>query len=250
MTKAIKVLIVDDEEYARKQNKSLCENYFNTSKYIYEANNIELAKTIILEESIDILLLDIDLGSHTGFDLINELTDIQFQIIFITGFNDMAIRAFRANALDYILKPIDSNIFYQALEKAVSNISQKNIQLRLNNLLQYNKDTYPQKIVLNTSEDYIILNVTDIIRLQADVNYTNIYSNSGENFIISQPLKEYQNILDPQQFIRVHQSHLINIDYIERYRKRDGGFIILKNKDQVPVSQRKRENLLLKLKQL
>jgi two-component system LytT family response regulator len=246
----IKTIIVDDESDAREAIKMLLGSFPNDLLLVAEGFSVKTGVEAIIKYEPDLVFLDIDMPDGTGFDLLQQLPNRNFQLIFVTGSNDSAIRAFRFNAIDYILKPINPDELIEATEKAVQTLDKQNNQSRVDNLLKENQSELAQNIVLSTQEDIFLIEISTIIRCQSEGNYTTFYINTGQKILVSKNIKEYADLLSKHSFYRVHQSHLINIDYFARYHKKDGGYIIMKDQSEVPLSKRKKEAFLLRILQL
>ncbi len=246
VNKGPSLLIVDDETKAREAIRAVIRLTDTVTGDIREASGVADAKEKINTMAPDIVLLDVQLKDGTGFDLLQQLEHPLPAIIFITAYEQHALSAFRFSAIDYILKPVDPMLLKEAIDKAVKQLSVTDREVQLQQLL--NAITNPakehKKIVLKTTEQIHVVRVKEITRLEADKNYTTFFLDSGVKILVSRTLKEYDELLTAFGFIRVHQSHLVNADFIDRFDKRDGGFLILKDKTNVPVSSRKREEVI------
>ena len=225
----MKALIVEDEVDARKVLKFLLKQYFPDIDIIGEASSVSKARSIILKEKPELVFLDVRLEDGTGFDLLNNLEHIDFQIIFTTAYDNYAIKAIKFAATDYLLKPINPEEFKTAINSAISKIQ------RHSEYLQRTKDT--QTISVKTAEQTYIVSINDIIRLEADGSYTTIITKNSR-IIASKNLKSFEKKLPENSFIRTHQSHLINKEYI-KYIDKDGR-LKLSNNDSVPIAFRKK----------
>ena len=247
MAELIKTIIIDDENDARAAVKMIIASFQNNLNIVAEASSVAEAFDSITEHNPQLVFLDIDLKDGIAFDLLKKFENINFKIIFVTGFNDLAIKAFRFNALDYILKPINPDDLIEATQKAIKYIDERNIHLQLKNLLQQNHLNKQKNIVLTTLEDIHIVEIKDIIRCESSGSYTTFHLKNHEKIMVSKNIKEYADLLSEHNFFRSHQSHLINIDYLLKYHKKDGGYIIMKDNSSVPLSKRKKEALLKKI---
>ncbi len=198
----------------------------------------------------DILFLDIMLGDGTSFDILEIVPNLNSKIIFITANDDFAIKAFKFSAIDYILKPYSLENLSNSIEKAKQQIIPRNNQINVLKEIIRSPNQIPTKITLNTSEKIIVVEIENIIRCQSDNNYTTFYLKNGNKILVSKTLKNYANLLCPIGFIRVHQSHLVNKNYIKEYIKSDGGYLILYDKTNIPVSFRKRGELIEQLNKM
>jgi len=248
----IKAVIVDDEKNPRETIKSILISNFNEISVVAEADSLFSGIEIIKKNKPDLVFLDIDLKDGTGFDLLEKLLPVDFKIIFVTGFHDYAIKAFKFSALDYILKPINSLELETAIKKAISEIKLANQAIKLEALFAnfHNITQETKKIVLKTQESIHLINIQNIIRCESDNSYITFYLNDGKKIIISNSLKDYEEILEPYGFYRVHQSHLINLNCILRYDKKDGGYIVMIDNSIVAVSQRKKNELMQKFENM
>jgi len=242
----LKILIVDDEPKARKAITSILEKHFNNIN-ITTAPSIKSAIEIINNNKPNLLLLDIQLEDGNGFDLLNKVEPINFKVIFITAYDQYAIRAIKFSALDYILKPVNPDELIRAVESADEIINKDNIGIKLNILLS-NREREVKKIVLKTADSFHVANVQDIIRCEADGNYTKVFFNNGKKLLVSKTLKEFDELFSEFGFFRVHNAHLINITYIERCEKTKGGNVYMKDDSIVPIAFLRKQSLLELLK--
>lgn len=248
----LKVVIIDDELNAREIIAStLLENCKKVS-LVGTADNVKNGIRAIELNKPDIVLLDVQMPDGTGFDLLNKVGDIDFKVIFITAHQEFAMQAFKFSALDYILKPVDPQELSQAIDRAAETLEQKNISLNMSalkdNMGQPNKGS--KKLILKSSDQIHAINVKDIVRCESDGNYTTFILNDGRKLLATRILKEFDEMLQPYNFFRVHQSHLINIDYFETYKKADGGTVIMTDKSEIPLASRKKEAFLKLLSSL
>lgn len=248
----MKVLIVDDEKFAREAIEQMVQIYCPSSELLPSASGVEEAYKTINQLNPDLVLLDIQMKDGTGFDLLDKFTSFDFKVIFITAFNEFAVKAFKYSALDYILKPVDPEDIVNAFNRATEVIANDNLKLKLEAYFSNTKNLpkSEKKIVLKTSESIHLVKITQIVRCESDSNYTRFYLEGDKNLIVAKTLKEYDELLSPYGFFRVHQSHLINFDFVDRYDKTEGGILIMTNNHRVPVSFRKKEHLIQFLNKL
>ena len=240
---SLRILIVDDEKKVRNTLRNLIKLHYHKADVIGEAEDVNSAADAIREHEPYLILLDIKMPGGTGFDLLKQYNPIPFKVIFITAFNDFAVQAFRFSAIDYLLKPVIPDELVNALQRVEQEIDKENLMLRYNVLME-NLKRDNKKIVLNSADSMQIVLINDIIRCEADRNYTRIYIHNKNNILISKNLKEFDEMLSPSGFLRVHHSHLVNPDYIEKLDKKDGGTLIMKDSTGVPVSTRKYSDIL------
>jgi len=240
----MRAVIVDDELFARQSLESILLDYYPAIRLVGQADSVQQAVDLIKEVNPELVFLDIDLPDGTGFDVLSILKTFQFKVIFVTAHHEYAIKAIKFSAFDYILKPVNQMELKVAIKRVIDEKDNNKIKMDafIHNL--QNQKIEDKKIVLKTSESIYLIGVRDIIRCEADNNYTSFFLNTGERIVISKGLKEYDEMLSSYGFFRVHQSHLINIRCISRFDKKEGGFIVLSDKTQIPVSQRKKQKLL------
>ncbi len=248
----IKTIIIDDEDKARDTIKNMLKAYCPEVEVIGTAGSVKEGKKVLNKEKPELVFLDIKMGDGTGFDLLRKLGKVDFFIIFVTAFEEFAIRAIKFSALDYILKPIDPDELIAAVEKAQEIIAKDSMELRLDALYD-NLDmfaTNSKKIVLKTTGSVHLVNLKDIVRCESEKNYTHFFTIEDEKITVSKTLKEFNDLLNDYSFYRVHQSHLVNLEHVKRYEKQDGGFLIMDDNSSVPVSFRKKEDLMKLFKSL
>lgn len=238
-----KAIIVDDESNARESIVSLCKLTHSEIDIVGEAAGVESGLEVIRSLKPDLVFLDIQLEDGTGFDILEKLEHIDFHIIFITAFNEYAIKAFKFAAIDYLLKPINPKEFKAAIDHFCNIRDKEDIETKLLAYLSHIKESVSEhkKIILKTAESIHLIKVYDIIRCEADKGYTEFFMRDNKKILVSKGLKEYDEMLGEFGFIRTHQSHLINLDYIASFEKTDGGYILMTDGSTVPVSSRKRE---------
>jgi two-component system LytT family response regulator len=242
----MRTIIVDDEEKARKTIYNYLSLGCKEVEVIAQADSVESGYQAIVAFKPDLVLLDINLTDGTGFDLLKKFDHITFKIIFITAYEEYAIKAFKFSALDYLLKPLNPQELVEAIEKAAKTIENENVELRFKAFLT-NYDDKPKpdkKLVLKTSENIHLVDIKDIIRCEADGSYTTFFLADGRKIMVSKNLKEYEDILTEYNFFRPHHSHLVNLSYMLSFEKRDGGQVIMKDKSIVPVATRRKDELL------
>ena len=238
-------VIIDDEATVRNSIKSLLNEHFPDINILGTAGSVEEGYEAVIKYRPELLFLDIELPDGTGFDLLKRFPQIPFKIIFVTGHHEYALDAIKVSALDYVLKPIDTDELRHAVEKAGEIISQEEQKLKfqaLNENLQSKKVL--KRIILHTSDHLQLVSVSDIIRAEADSNYTSFSLADGKHVLVSRTIKEFESLLSGSGMIRVHQSHLVNINYIDRFVKKDGGYLLLKEGTKIPVSPNLKKQVL------
>lgn len=244
----LKVLIIDDEIHVREALKHLLELYASQTVLTGMVADIKTAIASINEQKPDVILLDVDLPGESGFDLFKHFNTPAFRVIFVTAYHDYALRAFRFAALDYILKPVDPTQLLEALHRAEKLIDNEKIHLKLDSLIHNLDKKQPhKKIILKTAEQVHVVQVKDIMYCEADRSYTSFYLADKSRVVVSHSMVDYDEMLSPCGFMRVHQSFLVNLAMVKRFEKSDGGKLILKGGEVIPVATRKREALILAL---
>ncbi|SKB65116.1 two component transcriptional regulator, LytTR family [Sphingobacterium nematocida] len=227
----IRALLIDDEIANTNNLTAMLRKYCPQVTILGTANTIEQAEDLIMRHRPNLLFLDIQMGSHTGFDLLQNINKIDFQVIFVTAYNQYGIQAIKHAALDYLLKPIDIDELKQAVAKAEEKINSLVQKSQVEFLIQQwgTKSHLPKKIALSFQNETRYIPIVDIVRCEADDTYTIFHMLNEPKIIVSKPLKEYTEILTPHGFLRTHQSHLINPRFIKSWLKEDGGTILLTN---------------------
>lgn len=243
----MRAIIVDDELKSRESLKILLEEFCENVDVSALCKDVDEGVAAIQKHKPDIVFLDIQMQRETGFDLLEKITPITFEVIFTTAYSDYAIKAFKFSAIDYLLKPIDIEELKKALEKVEQKLN-GNIALRLEQLVQNLRPTSPNfKLALPTSDGLIFIKVDDILYCEASSNYTQIFSSDGKKYIVSRTLKEYEDLLTEHNFFRIHNSHLINLNSIKKYVRGEGGYVIMNNDVSLDVSKRKKEAFLARM---
>jgi len=244
----ITATIVDDEPYSCESLATLLERYCPDVKLLDVCHSGAAALKSIEEQKPQLLFLDIEMPHINGFELVEKLSDIDFELIFTTSYDQYAIKAFRFSALDYLLKPIDKDDLQKAVQKAVNSTNHVTPQ-QIKTLLQ--KINQPgitvNKIAIPTLEGLLMILVESIIHCEADRNYTIIYTKNKQKITASKTLKEIEELLEDYPFTRVHHSHIVNLNEVEKYVKGEGGFLLMSNGNNIDVSRSRKEFLLKKL---
>lgn len=242
-------VVIDDIERIRKENIAVIKSACPHISIIGEADSVENGAKLIRQLNPDLVFLDVEMPDGTGFDLLQKLSPINFKVIFITGYEDFAIRAFRFSAIDYLLKPLDSKELTEAVKKAEELLSKDIFDVKLHNLFtNLERPKNLQKLILKTSDKIYSVNIQDIVNCESDKNYTTFHFINAPKLVVSTNLKEYEAMLSPYNFFRTHKSHLINMAYFDHFIKSEGGnTIIMKNKMAIPLSVRKKEEFMVLL---
>lgn len=240
----IKAVIVDDEPFHRETIQMLLDDYFPDVRTVAQAEGVDDAVAVLELHQPELVFLDIEIKGGTGFHVLQKLKKRNFKIIFITAFNEFALQAIKFSAIDYILKPINEFEFKVGVERAIQEIEKQEVVAPVEYLVSNYQDKSDKKLVLRTSQELHVVNVTDVVRCEADNAYTTFYLESGEKIVVSKGLSEYAELLENYGFVRPHQSHLVNLSFIRKLDKSDGGFLVLKDKSKIPVSARKKQQII------
>jgi two-component system, LytTR family, response regulator len=236
----VKVIIIDDEKRARTTLVKMLELHSLDIEICGEADDITGGLQLIREKEPDVVLLDIDLSEGTGFDLLSELGDIDFKVIFITAHQEYAIKAIKFSALDYLLKPVDPMELVAAIDKVHEDKASQRGQL---DAFIYNRQGLSKRIVLKTAETIHLQELRDIVYCEAYKNYTTFHLPGKKKIVVSRTLKEYEEMLESEGFMRVHQSYLINLGQLESFERKNS-MVIMRDASRIPVSTRKKEALI------
>jgi two-component system LytT family response regulator len=245
----LRSIIVDDEFKSRESLKALIEKFCENIEVSALCQNGDEALAAIETVKPDVIFLDIQLQRETGFEILERLDKIEFEIVFTTAFSEFAVKAFKFAAIDYLLKPVDINELRQAIEKARKRIL-GSISERVAELAQNLRGTSfrHSRLAIPASDGLAFINVTEILYCEASGNYTNIYMDDNRKFVVSRTLKEYDDLLEEHDFFRIHNSFLINLNAIKRYIRGDGGQVVMLNDKALDVSKLKKKGFLEKIK--
>ena len=248
MDQYLQILVVDDEVQSRDLIKKLLLDFFAVGT-VDEAQDVATAAGKINSKQFDLVFLDVQMRGETGFDLLDTVKP-NFELIFTTAHSEFALRAFRYSATDYLMKPIDTEEFKQAVEKAIQKIrSKKNSTEQIEFLKEIKAEKkLPDRLVIPTLSGYLFININDIIHCHAIGNYTEFHLINNEKIISSYTLGYYSDMLEPHHFFRVHRSYLINLSQIKMYKKGEGGLLTMKNGEEIEVSRNNKESFLKMLK--
>ena len=240
----LSAVIIDDEQNNIDNLRSLLAEYCPQVDVVAGAGNAAEGKSSILQYSPDLVFLDIQMPGKNGFDLLQSLPNYDFEVIFVTAYDQYGIQAVKFAAIDYLLKPIDTDELKRAVEKVFLKSRQKKQNLQLENLLQllhHRQKKEEHRLALPTAKEIRYVRTADIVRCESSNSYTSFYLYNGEKLLVSRPVYEYEEVLKDYGFIRCHQSHLVNLKYVKSWVKEDGGYLYLEDKTEIPVSRNKRE---------
>lgn len=236
-----KALIIDDENRTRDLIAKMINSFGLDIEAIAAGENVQSAIKAIEEHEPDIVFLDIQMPDGTGFDVLKAIPHKKFEVIFITAHEEFAIKAIKFSALDYILKPVDPEELKSAVQRALETMNEKKDESQFEALNNNISHQQKRRLVLKTQESVHVVDLDQIIRCESDRNYTSFFLTEGRKILVSKTLKEYETLLVGYNFIRVQQSHLINLDFVDRYNKGNGGSVVMKDGSEVPLSPAKRE---------
>jgi two-component system, LytTR family, response regulator len=239
--------VVDDSPDARFALITLLKRNLQQAD-VFEADGVESGLQLIKKVKPEVVFLDVMMGDGTGFDLLSKIPNPDFKVVFVSGYDTFAVRAFKFSAVDYLVKPVVESELVETISKLSKVLTQQGLHLMLQ-ALQLNSDQSKKRkqLVLRDTDNVYAIDVHDIIRCQSTDNYTTFYTLNQKPIMVTKPLKEFDEMLEEFDFFRVHQSHLINLDFLAKFQRKEGGFAILKDGTEIPVATRKREPLLEKL---
>ncbi len=242
----IRIGIIDDEKHARDTMKAMLSRIETEKSIEFEAGDIENAIDAISKTPIDLLFLDIQLQTGTGFNILERIPERSFDVVFVTAYNQYAIEAFQFAAINYILKPVKLSDIRESvrrvIDKTKDNFSEGQLQIPSYNFAV--ADFRQKKISLPSGNEFVIVKLTEIIRLEANGNYTWFVLESGKKILVSKTMKEYECNLINNGFYRIHQSHIVNIDHIVKFHKGDGGEVIMSDGSNIPIARNRKEDFL------
>ena len=238
----ITALLVDDEKKNRDSLKKLLAEYCPTVEVIGEAASVVEALAFLKKNQPQLVFLDVEMPNGSGFDLLRQVEKLDFKIIFVTAHSHYAIKAIRFSAVDYLLKPVDTDDLIEAVKRA-SEDNHINREEHYKGLLNNLNSVNPYKLAIPIKDGFAFLAPEEIIRLQADGTYTHIYAN-GEKYTGTKNIKEYEQLLADQNFFRSHNSHLINLKHVKRFSRLDGYFVHMSDSSVAEISRRKKEEFI------
>ncbi|HQY11929.1 MAG TPA: LytTR family DNA-binding domain-containing protein [Ferruginibacter sp.] len=249
--KHIKTILVDDEPRGLASLQKLLQLNCPEVDVVACCNNAEESKDAITRLHPQLVFLDIAMPGKTGFDLLRDLEEIDFEIIFVTAHNNYMIQAFHFSAVDYLLKPVEDDLLMEAVKRAWVRINNKtgdgHIETLLYNLMQRN-GTQKMKLCIPSLKGFQVVEIQDIIYCEASSNYTNFHFSNRPVLCASKPIHEYEELLGDCNFIRIHKSFMVNLEHVKEYIRGEGGSVVLSNNHEVEVSRRKKDMLMTRMK--
>ena len=242
----LKTVIIDDEQNNIDNLAVLLKQHCPQVSVIATALNADAGENAILQHNPDLVFLDIQMPEKNGFDMLKALKTFSFDIIFVTAYDQYGIQAVKFSAIDYLLKPINIEDLKTAVQKVVQKNAQKkhNLQLEnLINLLQQTQQKQFHRIALQTAKETRFVEPDKIVRCESSNNYTTFFLVSNEKIMTSKPIFEYEEMLKDYGFVRCHQSHLVNKTFIKSWIKEEGGYLLMEDNAQIPISRQKKDSL-------
>ncbi|TDO03994.1 LytR/AlgR family response regulator transcription factor [Sunxiuqinia elliptica] len=243
----ITAILIDDEKSGRENLSGLLHTHCPQIDLAGEATSVASAIPLIEQTNPQLIFLDIEMPGANGFQLLEHFQNFTFEVIFVTAYDNYAIKAIRFSAADYILKPININELKQAVHKVSERIHQKRSAEQINQL-RYNSQ-HPQnpRIGLPTADRIEFIEVKSIIRCQGESNYTHLFFENRKPLLVAKTLVEFEELLKEHHFIRAHKTHLVNLNHVQSYLKNDGGRLLMSNGDIVQISRRRKETVTQEL---
>lgn len=241
----MRAILIDDEKSNLELTFNLLKLYCKQVEVVATAGSVEEGYMSIIQHQPDLIFLDVQMQDGTGFDLLNRFSTIPFKIVFITAHQDFALAALKRSAIDFLLKPLSPPDIIDAVAKAQQLVSENEQVEKIKTLLENIQDgrSQKQKLVLKTMERIYSIPLQDIVRFHSEGSYTEVYLKDGKKIVVSKLIKDFEESLSSNSFLRVHQSHLVNVDYIFSFGKSEN-IITMKDDSVVPVSIRKKDTLL------
>ena len=247
MNDKLKTVIIDDEQNAVDFMISVIGEYCPDLEVAGYAGNVKEGVALIGRVKPELILLDVEMPDGSGFDLLEFFPEKDFDVVFITAFNHYAIKAIKFSAVDYILKPVNINEFIGSMKKVVQRKKETRTSVSDNYkvLIENLKTPTPSRLAIPTADGMEYLNPKEIIRIDADGSYSRFYLTGERKILVSRNLKEFQDLLGDRYFFRSHNSYLINLKYVKKYVRKDGGYIEMQDGSQAPVSRNRKDLFLI-----
>lgn len=242
----INYVLIDDEPKNVKILKAMLDEFCPEIEYVGAASGVSDGEALIRKEQPELVFLDIQLSNENGFDLLDRLMPVSFEVIFVTAYNEYAVKAFRYSALDYLLKPVNIEELSAAVAKANEQRRLRNVNRQLQNLIfnLRSPEATTHKLAIPNADSLSFISVGDIIRCEANGGYTHFYMTTGEKVLSTKTIGEYEELLPPDTFLRIHSKHIINIQHIKKYHKGRGGYVEMEGAYMIEVSARRKTEFL------
>lgn len=240
----INAVIIEDKAVNAKTLQAMVRNYCPSVNIVGMAGNVDNAFVLLCQHVPGLAFLDIEMPGGSGFDLLRKFETVPFEVIFTTAYNQYAIEAFEENALDYLLKPINISNLQRAVAKAEKQIALKKSNEQVTQYLKSFQKLAPGKISLPTIDGYLFIAPQEIIRCEASGSYSNFYMSSGKKIVVSMLLKKCEDLLPSELFLRIHNSHIVNIQFVQQYIRGRGGYLVMQDGSRVDVAASRKQDFL------
>lgn len=249
----MQAILVDDEPDGIRTLQKMLERHCPQVNVAATCPNATLAKQRIAQVSPDVVFLDIQMPGKSGLDLLTEMFEKEFQVIFVTAHNEYMLQALQYSAADYLLKPVDEDRLIEAVQRVEKKIEagkrEDQAKALMHNLTQAGNPA-EMRLCLPTLKGFMILKLDDILYCEAERSYTTFHLEGNRTVTVSKPLSEYDQILHDTAFLRIHKSFLVNLHHVKEYQRGEGGLVVMTNNAEIEVSRRKKEMFLLKIKEV
>lgn len=239
-----RIIIIDDEAHARSCLRKMLAQYCPKAQVIGEADSVAAGISLILKKKPEAVLLDIQMRDGTGFDLLGHFPRPDFDIVFTTAFDQFALKAFKFNAIDYLVKPVDPLELCRSIIKVRENRDRQMYFEQLSQLREMIQTRKYEKITISTNEGLVFLRLKELTRLKSSGSYTTFFTRDGKKVMVARTLKKFEEILPTDTFFRPHQSHIVNLNFVQGILREDGGYALMEDGTRIPISGRKREEFL------
>ena len=244
----LRAILIDDEKSSLQSLQYELSEYCPDVQAVAQCKSPEEGLSAIEKYDPDVVFLDIEMPGMNGFQLLQKCREVNFDVIFVTAYDQFAVRAFEFNAIDYLLKPVRKDQLIQAVQKVLENqvhrFPEEQLNALVNNIQLQNQVGGIEKIALPTGDGFEFVHVNNIVYLNAESNYTWVHLDSDRKYLVSKTLKEMSSMIPFPQFFRSHKSYLVNINHVARYIRGQGGYLVLESGPQIPVARGQKEELL------
>ncbi|GGA98043.1 LytR/AlgR family response regulator transcription factor [Puia dinghuensis] len=242
----INYVLIDDEPKNTKILKSMIAEFCPNTKFVGAAPGVADGEVMIRREQPDLVFLDIQLSHENAFDLLDRLLPVTFEVIFVTAYNEYAVKAFRYSALDYLLKPVNIQELCAAVARVDEKMRLRSTNQQLHNLLSNlrSPEVTTHKLAIPNAESLTFISVSDIVRCEASGGYTTFFLTNGEKMLSTKTIKEYEDVLPPDIFLRIHSKHIVNILHVKKYHRGRGGYVEMDGRYTIEVSARRKADFL------
>jgi two-component system, LytTR family, response regulator len=242
----IRAIIIEDEPVSRETLTLMLNRHKNDIEIIAACSNPSEGIDCIAQFQPDLIFLDIQMPKMNGFEMLKKISSINFEVIFTTAFDQYAINAIRTSALDYLLKPVDDEDLTAAIEKCKERMIEKKTKYQFENLFNNltNKNPLDKTIALSASDGISFVKMSDILRVEANGRYAKFYLLNKETIVVSKTLGDFEEILTSNQFFRIHDSSIINLNHVKKYIRGDGGTVVLSDNTELDVARRRKDEFV------